>query len=148
MPLIKSCGVIVFRRDPLSFLLMRHADRWDLPKGHVDPGETDLECALRELWEETSIRADDVELDPSYCFELQYPVRDKRFPDQVCDKTLRIFLAWLKNKIDIQPTEHLGFEWFPWSPPHQIQSATIDPLLSHVGQHFAAGKLAVGRSTR
>lgn len=136
MPIIKSCGVIVFRRDPLSFLLMRHADRWDLPKGHVDPGESDLECALRELREETNIRATDVELDPVYCFELQYPVRDKRFPGQVCDKTLRIFLAWLKNEIEIRPTEHLGFEWFPWSPPHVIQKATIDPLLSHVGQYF------------
>ena len=28
---VKSCGVIVFRRDPMSFLLMKHPTRWDLP---------------------------------------------------------------------------------------------------------------------
>ncbi len=55
---VKSCGIIVFKRDPLEFLLMRHPTRWDLPKGHVDPGETDLECALRELEEETGIGVD------------------------------------------------------------------------------------------
>mgnify|MGYP003392721589 CR=1 FL=1 len=51
---VKSCGVFVMRREPeLSFLLLRHASRWDLPKGHVDAGESDRECALRELREET-----------------------------------------------------------------------------------------------
>ena len=29
--------------------------RWDLPKGHVDEGETDAECAVREVGEETGV---------------------------------------------------------------------------------------------
>ena len=46
---IQSCGFLVYREEPkLSFLLMQHSTRWDLPKGHVDPGETEMECALRE----------------------------------------------------------------------------------------------------
>ncbi len=54
----KSCGFLIYRNNPArSFLLMRHTDRWDLPKGHVDPNETNLECALRELKEETGIDA-------------------------------------------------------------------------------------------
>ncbi|MFN9976001.1 MAG: NUDIX domain-containing protein, partial [Phycisphaerae bacterium] len=45
-----SCGFLIVKGDPIdSFLLMRHPKRWDLPKGHVDPGETEMECALREL---------------------------------------------------------------------------------------------------
>lgn len=36
---------------------------WDLPKGHVDEGETELQCTLRELYEETGISADDIEID-------------------------------------------------------------------------------------
>jgi len=31
-------------------------DDWSLPKGKVDPGETDEECALREVEEETGLR--------------------------------------------------------------------------------------------
>jgi 8-oxo-dGTP pyrophosphatase MutT (NUDIX family) len=38
-----------------QFLLLRHADRWDLPKGLVEPGETPLAAAHRELWEDTGI---------------------------------------------------------------------------------------------
>lgn len=136
MPQVRSCGVIIFTRDPRTFLLMQHHDRWDLPKGHVDPGETDLECALRELDEETGIADAEIDLDDAFCFESHYPVRDRRFPGQECEKTLRIFLGWLKRDAEIQPTEHIGFEWFPWSPPHEIQAATIDPLLAQLESHF------------
>jgi 8-oxo-dGTP pyrophosphatase MutT (NUDIX family) len=51
-----SCGFLILRGQPVdSFLLMKHPRRWDLPKGHLDEGETELQCALRELQEETGI---------------------------------------------------------------------------------------------
>jgi bis(5'-nucleosidyl)-tetraphosphatase len=134
---VKSCGVIVFRREPaLEFLLMKHATRWDLPKGHVDAGESDTECALRELAEETGISADDIELDGQFCFKNLYYVRDRRFPNELSSKTLLIFLGWLRRDVPIAITEHIGFEWFRWNPPHHIQSFTIDPLLSELEAHF------------
>src|SRR5688572_24698275 len=124
---LKSCGVLILRREPeLSFLLMKHADRWDLPKGHVDPGESDLECALRELFEETGIRAGDITLDDRFGFVTQYAVRDPQNRERTVRKTLRIYLGWLKREVDIQVSEHVGFEWFKWQPPHEIQSWTID----------------------
>jgi len=133
---VKSCGIIVFKRDPLEFLLMRHPTRWDLPKGHVDPGETDLECALRELEEETGIGVDAIQLDPTFRFEHHYPVRDRSDPDRISDKTLLIFLGWLTRNVELALTEHEGFAWFPWSPPHAIQVQTIDPLLAAVAAHL------------
>jgi 8-oxo-dGTP pyrophosphatase MutT (NUDIX family) len=124
----KSCGVLVIRGDPIrEFLLMRHSDRWDLPKGHVDPGETEMQCALRELREETGIGAADVELVDGFRFESQYPVRAKS--GQVYDKTLVLFLGRLMLDVPIEVTEHQGYEWFAWNPPHRIQDWTIDPLL-------------------
>ena len=70
MKTARSCGFLIVRGDPVgSFLLMKHKQRWDLPKGHVDPGETDLECAYRELVEETGIAADDIVMDPTFRFE-------------------------------------------------------------------------------
>jgi 8-oxo-dGTP pyrophosphatase MutT (NUDIX family) len=136
MPELTSCGVVVFKRHPLSFLLMRHPTRWDLPKGHVDPGETDRECALRELEEETGIGADDIELDEDFCFKHQYIVQNRRFPEQTCDKTVLVFLGWLKRDVEVIPTEHAGYRWFPWNPPHSIQPQTIDPLLAKVAEHL------------
>ena len=128
---LKSCGVLVVRGDPIrEFLLMKHADRWDLPKGHVDPGETDIACALRELEEETGITPADLDLDPTFRFESQYNVRNKRTGGEWQPKSLVIFLGRLKRDTDVVVTEHEGYQWFPWNPPHQIQQQTIDPLLA------------------
>ena len=138
MPEVKSCGFLIVRGDPIrEFLLMRHADRWDLPKGHVDQGETEMECALRELAEETGITAADIEPIDGFRFTNHYQVRGKR-DGQLYDKTLVVFLGRLRNDVPIKPTEHLDFRWFPWNPPHRIQAMTIDPLLASLQRFLAA----------
>ena len=45
--------------DGVARVLLVHRPRyddWSLPKGKVDPGETDEDCALREVEEETGLR--------------------------------------------------------------------------------------------
>jgi bis(5'-nucleosidyl)-tetraphosphatase len=51
-------------------------------------------------------------------------------------KELTVFLALLIREWEITPTEHPGFRWFPFAPPHSIQTETIDPLLEKVAVHF------------
>ncbi|MEM7453981.1 MAG: NUDIX domain-containing protein [Planctomycetota bacterium] len=137
---VVSCGFIIYRdssdsdRSPM-FLLMRHVDRWDLPKGHVDPGESEMECALRELEEETGIKEHDITIDESFRYVLSYPVFKKKLNREV-DKDLIIFLARLDHDVEIVPTEHEGFEWFAWEPPHEIQTKTIDGALAHLAHHW------------
>jgi ADP-ribose pyrophosphatase YjhB (NUDIX family) len=45
---------------PRAALIARHDKRgrlvWSLPKGHVEPGETPVDAAVREVEEETGIR--------------------------------------------------------------------------------------------
>ncbi len=138
MAVLKSCGVLIVRGDPIEeFLLMKHADRWDLPKGHVDPGESEMECALRELEEETGIQYSDIELDAKFRYWSRYalPMNDHRHPGQ--PKELIIYLARLVNNVEITVTEHLGYEWFSWQPPHDIQEQTINPVLAAVFEHVA-----------
>ena len=51
-----SCGTLVVDGD--GRLLICHVTgtrAWDIPKGLLDPGETTLEAALRELREETGL---------------------------------------------------------------------------------------------
>ncbi len=133
---LKSCGVLVTLGRPITeFLLMRHPTRWDIPKGHVDPGETELQCALRELWEETGIPADAIELDEDFRFTHRYLVQGWRSGGETWPKTLVVFLGRLTRDVPIQTSEHESHQWFPWQPPHHIQEQTIDPLLAAVEEY-------------
>lgn len=133
---VKSCGVLIYRDRPQrEFLLMRHADRWDLPKGHIDEGETELECALRELQEETGIDRQAVQMDDSFRYSYDYTFRSRK-SGKMCQKTLVVFLGVLLQDIEIVPSEHSSFAWQTWSPPHQIQAQTIDPLLAALEKHW------------
>jgi 8-oxo-dGTP pyrophosphatase MutT (NUDIX family) len=137
MAKVKSCGFLIIRDDPTpSFLLMRHPDRWDLPKGHVDPGEKNLECALRELEEETGIQEEDIEIDENFKFKNKYFVKYKRDGNGKKKKKLIIYLARLIRPVEIKLTEHDGYEWLEWNPPHSIQEKTIDPLLQHLAEYW------------
>ena len=40
-----------------AWLMIRRNGRWDLPKGHIEPGETPDVCAVREIAEETGVAA-------------------------------------------------------------------------------------------
>jgi len=143
MEKVNSCGFLIFRDDTNKrgkttrrFLLMRHANRWDLPKGHVDPGEKKRQCALRELEEETNITADDIKIDRSFKFKEKYIVSYKRDSKAKKLKKLTIYLAELIKPVDIVLTEHIGYEWIDWKPPHKIQENSIDPLLEQLADHW------------
>lgn len=136
----RAAGILLLTRTrPRQFLLMRHADRWDLPKGHCDPGESDLQTALRETEEETGIDRDSIALVPDFRFELSYPVRYKRNGKQLFQKTVVYLLGEIESAVTPTLTEHQSFQWFDWNPPHRIQSQTIDPLLDAVARHMGQG---------
>lgn len=51
-----SCGTLVVNsRRELLLGHVTHTPKWDIPKGVRDPGETELEAAMRELREETGL---------------------------------------------------------------------------------------------
>lgn len=55
MRYVRAAGGIVTAPDGTMLLIQRNG-RWDLPKGKVEPGETLLQAALREVTEETGIQ--------------------------------------------------------------------------------------------
>ena len=60
----KSCGTVLFTKKDgvIHYLLIKSTNMSGrstvgFPKGHVEAGESEAETALRETWEETSIKA-------------------------------------------------------------------------------------------
>ena len=71
----KSCGVLPYRMvdGQQEFLLVfeTYSKCWSLPKGHIEVGETDVQTALRELYEETGLTA---KLDTTRIASIEYPI--------------------------------------------------------------------------
>ncbi|MEZ6024283.1 MAG: RNA pyrophosphohydrolase [Hyphomonadaceae bacterium] len=61
-----NVGLALFQRDGLVFLGKRYRQegpyQWQMPQGGMDPGETALEAAYREMEEEIGVRAQHVDL--------------------------------------------------------------------------------------
>jgi len=134
-PSLHASGFILFRRQEAGwkFLLLRHATRWDLPKGLVESQETDLAAAYRELREETGIEAADVRVVPDFQFTHCYRIVDRE--GRPARKQLTIFLAVLEAEPAVVLTEHLAYQWFDWCPPHAIEPWNVDQVLAAVQQY-------------
>lgn len=102
--------------DPVqrTTLLIHHAglNKWVQPGGHVDPGETALEAALRETQEETGINGVllcddifDVDIHPIPASER------KREPGHYHLDVRYLVSADSSSAVQISPDESHGFQW-------------------------------------
>lgn len=69
----KSFGIVpIYKKsgEYLFLLVQQNAGHWAFPKGHAERGESDIEAARRELWEETGIK--EVEVVPQIFFTERY----------------------------------------------------------------------------
>lgn len=72
-----SCGAIVFTRrngQLLYVIVQERAGTYSFPKGHMEGGETELETARREIFEETGLHP--VFLD-GFCQQDEYHLSEK-----------------------------------------------------------------------
>ena len=102
-----SCGAVIYRKvqGRVLFLILKHANggHWSLAKGHTEPGETEVQTALREIDEETGLR---VKLRPGFREVIRY------FPQPHIEKTVVFFLAKSKGKkVKPQESEILNTVW-------------------------------------
>jgi 8-oxo-dGTP diphosphatase len=54
----RAAGCVAYRRDGDALLILLILDkygRWTLPKGHLEPGESEEQAAAREVIEETAV---------------------------------------------------------------------------------------------
>ena len=119
---VKCAGGIVINRKQEVAIVNQNHDSWSLPKGHIDTGESNLQTAKREIYEETGIV--DLKL-IKYVGEYdRYRIALDGGEDKSELKTIYIFL-FHSNQQELKPID-------PNNPEAKwIQYNKIQNLLTH-----------------
>lgn len=108
-----TAGGVVWRRNAagkIEILLIQDAkDRWTIPKGHIEEGETAKETAEREIHEETGLARVEVQ---GFLGKINFRYRRQQ---SLVLMTTDIFLVHALGDTDaIKPEEWMkGISWFP-----------------------------------
>lgn len=107
-----TAGGIVFRRNKqgkVEILLIQDSkDRWTIPKGHIEEGETAQETAVREIQEEAGLK----EME-AICWLGKIHFRYRRVSTLVLMTTQIYLVRALGNTDDIKKEEWMnGIKWF------------------------------------
>lgn len=102
----KSCGVLPYRivNGKREYLIVfeQFSKCWSLPKGHMEMGETEVQTALRELWEEIGLTAS---LDTSRSAVIEYPI------SPLAKKQVVFFPGEVSGTPKTRDGEIEGFKW-------------------------------------
>jgi 8-oxo-dGTP diphosphatase len=110
----EAAGGIVLRGGRMALVHRPRYDDWSLPKGKLDPGETFEDAALREVWEETGLRARLVRELPS----VEYEVRGR-------SKLVRYWLMSVESDDGFEPNDEVDeLRWL--SPAEALDLLTYD----------------------
>ena len=93
----------------MYLLLHYHKGYWDFPKGRLEKGETALEAAHRELYEETGLTA---VFHPDFSRDLYY--RFKSPDGDLISKTVTYFVGKSDSEVVQISFEHKGHVWLPF----------------------------------
>jgi diadenosine hexaphosphate hydrolase (ATP-forming) len=110
-----TAGGIVFRRNKNSeveiLLIQDHKDRWTIPKGHIEEGETAQEAARREIGEEAGLH--DIDM-LGWLGKIHF--RYRRIEKLVLI-TQQVYLMRVRTSgNEIQKEDWMnGIKWFPFN---------------------------------
>lgn len=116
-----SAGIVVFRKkgDIVEYLLLHYkAGHWDFSKGHIEEKEGLKQAAIRELEEETGIKAQDFV--PGFCEDITYFFQKG---SQKIKKTVTFFLARVGDPRIRLSQEHKAYKWLPYN--QAVRQATF-----------------------
>lgn len=132
----RSYGAVVYKlADNKILYLIEHMvlGHISLPKGHIEKGETEEECAIREIKEETGL---DVILDTSFRETISYsPAKDVM-------KDVTFFTALINSdKIFPQKEEVNHIEFLPYEEADKILTYQTDRDVLYKADKYLERKL-------
>jgi 8-oxo-dGTP pyrophosphatase MutT (NUDIX family) len=116
---VSAGGFVVSKSDPDSIALMARFNRggkleWCIPKGHLEPGETNEQAAIREVFEETGLV---VEI-TSYLGEVSYQFIQS---GQRISKTVHVYLMkQLSGELSMANDPHHEASELAWVKKDQL----------------------------
>lgn len=113
MKTIRTAGTLI-EHDGKILILLRRGDiaqpgTWGLPAGKVHAGESDIDCAVREIRSETGLTVTEKELEKIHEFDWHFPEVRVQFP------TYRLRLASTFT-VQLNEKEHAAYQWIT---PHE-----------------------------
>ncbi|HYU31485.1 MAG TPA: NUDIX hydrolase [Thermoanaerobaculia bacterium] len=105
----RSAGGLIVRSSRILLISTQEGKRWQLPKGHIEEGETPEEAAIREVREETGVTGRIVAPLPGV--EYWFFDRGSRIHKQVAYFLLEYVTG---DPADFDAREVSGAGWFSW----------------------------------
>lgn len=117
-----SAGVIIYRKtsEGLKFLILYHGGTyWNFPKGRIESEERSFETAIREVFEETGIRAKEMN------FNRNFKAYERFVTTIKGERVLRIVILYLAETrqahVRLKPYGHEeGYGWFTYKDALKI----------------------------
>jgi len=129
---------VVFRRTPqgVRYLVLRAFKNWDFPKGLVETGEEQRECATREVEEETGLTGLDFPFGDEFRETLPYAGR----------KVARYYLAETEQveiELPLSPElgrpEHHEYRWVSRDEAEELLPPRLAVILEWAQRTIAGG---------
>ena len=133
LPMRNGVGVIVLNNENKVFVGKRKdnpVDRWQMPQGGVDIGESYLSAMKRELYEETSIKSIEILKEINGFFEYELPknlvgvICKGKFRGQKQKWFITRFIGY-ENEINLQTENQEFIEW-KWIIPDELPRTIVD----------------------
>lgn len=145
LPYRPCVGVVLMNADGHVFVGERidTPGAWQMPQGGVDAGETPQEAGVRELWEETGVTADKVDLIAQTSDWLTYDL-----PPELLGKVWKgkyrgqkqkwLLLRFNGNDADIRiDTDHPEFARWKWVKGSELVAGIV-PFKRHIYEAVVA----------
>jgi diadenosine hexaphosphate hydrolase (ATP-forming) len=137
-----TSGGIIFRlthdkKDIEILLIQDSKERWTIPKGHIEPGETAKVTARREIEEETGLKNVSI---LTWLGKIHFKYRRA---DKLVLMTTQIYLVQALDELE-KPTGEKwmkGIKWFPFAEALEvIEYEDIEKLMLIAKKKIRAGE--------